>query len=199
MMLRWISTAAVAALAACAVPHLGTRPSDTGHPEADARFATAYERWNQEKQIYSGFDVKMFFGVTDESMEFRQARVERLGLLRASTQIEIDQQLAKEKADHEKYQDFTIGVHANERQFDDFDRKDAIWRTALVTPKGEELPINWDRFGRPDLNVRALYPYLGDFWILYHVRFNRVVPADTPVTLRLASSVGRVDFDFPAE
>ncbi len=193
-----IAAAALAALG-CTVPRIGVLDVSTGNDAADARFARAVERWCQEKQIYSGFDVKMFFGVTDETMEFRQARVERLALLRASTQAEIDQQLAAEKADHEKYQDFTFAVHPNERQFDDFDRGDSIWRTALITTKGESLPAKWDRVGKPDLNTRALYPYVGDFWVMYHVRFNRAVPPDVPVTLRFASGVGKVDFTFPAE
>lgn len=189
----------VVAASACAVPRIGGHEVSTGNDAADGRFAQANQKWAQEKQIYDAFDVKMFFGVTDESWEFRQSRIERLALLRQSTPEETNGQLAVEKADHDKYQEFTFAVHPNERQFDDFDRGDSIWRTALITPKGEALPLKWERISRPDVNTRALYPYVGDFWVLYKLRFNRVVPPETPVTLRFASSVGHIDFSFPAE
>ena len=49
------------------------------------------------------------------------------------------------------------------------------------------------------MNTRAVYSYLGDFWVMYRLRFKREAAADAPVTLRFASSVGRVDFAFPGE
>ena len=68
-----------------------------------------------------------------------------------------------------------------------------------MTPQGEELPVKWERLARPDVNTRAVYSYLGDFWVMYRLRFKREAAADAPVTLRFASSVGRVDFAFPGE
>jgi hypothetical protein len=60
--------------------------------------------------------------------------------------------------------------------------------------------------GRANLHMRAIYPYLGGFWVAYQVRFpvtredgSPVIPPGTErVTLRLASTLGAADLEVGA-
>ncbi len=71
----------------------------------------------------------------------------------------------------------------------------------LVTPAGEVEPLSIERIGRANLDMRAMYPYMGVFWVAYRVRFPKVLPDGTPVIpesathvhLRLASTLGHAE------
>jgi hypothetical protein len=98
-------------------------------------------------------------------------------------------------------------VNVSDLHFDDFDKANSVWKLMLVTESTEAQPLNVRRAGRADLNMRAIYPYMDDFWIAYWVRFPRILANGSPVVasgttrvkLRVASTLGRVEMTFPLE
>jgi hypothetical protein len=149
----------------------------------------------------------MFAAATYQSLAFREARVQRLALFQHQTPDEVLRRLDDERKDANTYHDFFFGAHVPDPHFDDFDRRNSIWRIALVTDVGEALPANVQRVGRSDLNMRAVYPYMGDFWVAYRFRFPRVaadgtplvVPTTSKIVLRVASTLGTADMTFPTQ
>jgi hypothetical protein len=71
----------------------------------------------------------------------------------------------------------------------------------MLTPLGEVEPVSVERIGRANLDMRAMYPYLGVVWVAYRVRFPKALQDGTPivpesathVTLRLASTLGHAE------
>ena len=62
------------------------------------------------------------------------------------------------------------------------------------------------RVGRGDQNVRAYYPYMGDFWTVYSARFPKMLgdrslvgPATKQFTFRMASTIGRLEMKLPIQ
>ena len=91
-------------------------------------------------------------------------------------------------------------------RFDDLDYPTSIWHLALLTPAGEVSPASVKRVGKANLNTRAYYPYMGDFWTVYRVRFPKLLdarPLVTPelqtFTVVLASSLGKAEFPLSAQ
>lgn len=186
-----------------------TTPPTIGDPapqlvdrRAEQQYQEIFERYSDRAEIYDGFDTRMFAGTTFQSLAFREARVRRLGEFQVLPKPRVEELLAKERAEETQFNEFHLGVHVNDYRFEDFaNRKRSIWRIVMLTPVGEAEPVSVERIGRANLDMRAMYPYLGVFWVAYRVRFPKVLSDGTPiipetashVTLRVASTLGHAE------
>jgi hypothetical protein len=173
---------------------------------AEADYQALVKRYSVQRQIFIGFDTVLFSGVTYESPVFREARIRRRDAFQAQSpeQIAKDLQVATQQG-ADAYE-FTVGVYMQNPRFDDLDLPSSIWRVSLNTPAGEVAPVLLKRVGRADINTRAYYPYMGDFWTVYRVRFPKtldsqpvVKPEEQTFILVLASSLGQAQFPLPIQ
>jgi hypothetical protein len=164
-------------------------------------------RYTDHAEVYDLFDTRMFTALTYQSWSFREARVHRMALFQVQPQPVVEKNLAEERSAFESFHEFFLGVHLNYARYDDFDRRNSIWRIALVTDAGETTPSSVERIGRSDLAMRSIYPYMDDFWVAYRVRFPRQTANSEPVIppgtgrfmVRIASTLGKAELHFPAE
>ena len=192
---------------ACAVPRVGEQGPRAPNESAEKVYQATLNRYSDHVEVYDLLDTRIFAGMTYQSWPFREARVQRVALFQEQPRELVEKNLAAERASFDSFHEFFFGVYSASYRFDDFDRKDSIWRIALVTESGETTPVSVERIGRSTLNLRAIYPYLDDFWVAYRIRFARNTPSGAPVIpagttrfiVRVASTVGRADLHFPAE
>ncbi|CAM3620808.1 hypothetical protein G4177_25150 [Corallococcus sp. ZKHCc1 1396] len=187
-------------------PVVGEPAPTLDDPKAEAAYMAVLDRYSDRKEIYDGFDTRIFAGATLQTPAFRDARVRRRALFQSLPPAKVEALLAEEQAEAAKFHEFFMGVHVNDSRYEDFANRNSIWRLALVTPAGEVTPVEIRRIGRSDLNVRAYYPYTSLFWVGYRVRFPRtfaegqpVIPEGTDqVMLRVASSLGNAELKVKA-
>jgi hypothetical protein len=185
------------ALTACrtpAIPAEGTKPPSPDGP-SEERYRAAFDRHTARAEIYEGLDQRLFLAGTYQSEAFVEARVRRMGAFLAQPEQEIQAALATELAALKESEHVFLGVHANNPRHEDFDRANSIWRLALVVGQSEVTPTGIERIGRPDENLRSLYPYLREFWVGYRVQFPRVSASGQRV-LKIASSLGKALLTF---
>jgi hypothetical protein len=187
------------------------RAPEVGDPAPrvdDERAEQAYQdllgQYSQHAELYSGVgagaDTRLFAAATFQSGPFREARTHRWGTFRSEPAAEVDKKLAVERTESEQFDDFFLGVQMVDYRYDDFDRRNSIWRIALVGDGVEQTPVKVERAGRATLDVRAMYPYMGEFWSGYRIRFNKLAQGrGQQLTLRLASPIGRVEMLFPSQ
>ena len=170
-------------------------------------YQSTLERYTDHAEVYDLFNTRFFAAITYQSWPFRESRVHRLAIFQVQPPALVEKKLAAERSAFESSHEFFFGVHLNNYRYDDFDRKDSIWRIALVTDGAETTPVSVERVGRSDLNMRAIYPYMDEFWVAYRIRFPRQTASGQPVippgtqrfTVRMASTIGKAEFHFPAE
>ena len=204
-----VLTLALASASGCttAPPTIGDPAPTVKDKEAEHAYREILETYSDSAEIYSRFDTQAFTGATFQSWPFRQARVQRMAQFKEMSPQELQQHLAEERAEFEQFNVFDLGTWTQNPKFDDFDTKNSIWRIALVTGKGQVLPAEVRRVGRVNLNTRALYPYMGTFWVQYRVKFPKLLPDGTPVIppgenqviLRVASTLGQADLHTAAQ
>ena len=188
-------------------PRVGPDLPSDGDREAQARYLEVLERNTARHEMYDTFDTRIWLAGTLQTMAFREARAKRVAQFRALVAADAEAQLAAERKAHEESLEVVLGLHANEKRFDDLHRANSIWSMALVTEAGEAVPLSVERLPRPDANMQTLYPYLSNFWSQYRVRFPRTLASGAPLlpagakkaTLRLASSVGKAELTFALE
>jgi len=187
-----------------APPAIGDPGPELSDPTAEKSYQAALARVTEHREVYSGLDTRLYCAATYQSPEFREARTRRQALFQTWPEAKLDDALARERADAAQVHEVVFGVSIVDRRFDDFDSKSSIWRLSLATDQGEVTPVTIRRVGRANQDLRAYYPYLGDFWTLYAVRFpptvagHPLVAATTrALVFRMSSTQGQVEMAFP--
>lgn len=187
-------------------PIVGTPGPELPDAQANAAYKALLEHYTVKRQIFIGFDTVLFGGVTYESPAFRDARIRRKDTFQAQSPAQLALDLKTAQEEGAAFYEFTVGVYVQNSRFDDLDLQSSVWHLALQTPVGEVSPTLVKRVGKANLNTRAYYPYMGDFWTVYRVRFPKAVDARPLVpeevhtfTVVLASSLGRADFPLPTQ
>jgi hypothetical protein len=201
-------------LAACALvllggcstlpPRVGEPPAQVADSQAEQAYHQVFDRWTRQTTIYDQLDNRMFLAATLQSPEFVKARVERLAAFEALPSADEQSLLQSQSADAAQGYDFFFGVHTEKRRWNDLDRNPSLWRVALHTSAGEVTPVLVERIQRPNVNLRGIYVYLGDFWVGYRVRFPAALPdgrplvgpGETQLVLKLDSALGHAHLDF---
>ncbi|MFL5270561.1 MAG: hypothetical protein ACJ79E_00620 [Anaeromyxobacteraceae bacterium] len=183
-------------LAACFIFTSQPRPT----PE-EGGWARERDHFSATAKLYDGLTTRAFASAIYQAPSVREARVARLAEWQNMTAAERDKLLASERDEAEKYDDFLVSLFTVDRPENDLDTSKSVWRVALVLEgEGELLPDKIEAI-RTDATLRTLYPTIGDFDVVYRVRFARrpgTPLADRVFTLRLASARGRLEFPFPA-
>jgi len=191
-------------LSGCATGALPPVPGDGPPTVRDAAKENAYqrmlERVTEHEAVYDALDTRIFAQATWQSADFVKARVLRWGEFRDAPRVEVDAELEKERARLKGQTEFFLGIHANDWHFEDFEKKDSMWRVALVKDGQEVLPTSIERLGRTNVEMRSIYSYMESFWVGYRVDFPEVdLPAGEKMVLKLASPVGEARLTFTAE
>jgi hypothetical protein len=173
---------------------------------AERAYQAALARASAHEEIYAGLDTRLFVAATHQSTAFRAARTRRLAAFEAWAGEVLDTALQREVDEAERSNAFVVGLYVPDRRVQDLDAPTSTWRVALEFPEGVELlPTSVERLGRGTLKQRALYPYLGDDWVGYRVRFPRQLPDGRDgwlegrpgFVLKVASTLGQARLHFP--
>lgn len=209
-----VALAGAVLLAGCASmlrpPRVGPEPATLADKDAERAYQAVLERWTRRAEIYDGLDSRLFLAGTLQSWTFREARSRRVAAFRGLCASEVETLLGDERKAHAESIELVLGVHANERRWDDLARPASTWHVVLATESGEVAATSVARMTKPWPNLTALYPYLDTFWTGYTIRFPRALPGGAPVvppqaqkvTVRVASSLGKAelrwDLDAPS-
>lgn len=187
-------------------PQVGESGPEVADPKTEEAYRAVLDRFSDHREVYSGLDTEIFAAATYQSLAFRDARVRRKGTFQVWPQDKVQNELAVERVDAAQAYEVIFGVSLADRRYDDFDSRTSIWRLTLVTEEGETTPTSVRRVGRGDQNVRAYYPYMGDFWTVYSARFPKMLgdrslvgPATKQFTFRMASTIGRLEMKLPIQ
>ncbi|XXF80640.1 hypothetical protein P2318_13070 [Myxococcaceae bacterium GXIMD 01537] len=203
----------VAALLGALASGCVTTPPAVGDPApvlkdeaAEKAYQEVLNRYSARAELYEGFDTRLFVATTFQTPAYREARVLRRAQFQHIPEPKVKELLAQEQIEAAQTHEFFLAVHTNDYRWDDFDKRNSIWRIALLTPAGEIRPSSVRRVGRVTLDMRAIYPYMADFWVAYQVFFpitfpdgRPVIPADAAsVTLQVASTLGTANLTVAA-
>jgi len=181
------------ALAACSA----LRIARTG-PEAEA-WEAARQRFTRTAQLYDRLETHAIATAVWQAPEVRLRRAEQVATWRVMTAEERKALLAAEEAERARWDEAMVFLFTTDPKSNDLDARKSVWRVALVGPKGERLPAE-ARIVTVDGELRALYPAIHEYDVVYRIRFARGQgEGPGPFTLRIAGAPGKMDFAFGPE
>lgn len=197
-MTRRAAAAAAAALFLLAGCSLVAKTPRARQP--DEEWARERDLHTRQYALYDGFVHRASATAMYLAPSVREARARQLGKWLAWTPEELDKQLALERADGEKYDEFVVSFFSADFSSNDLDAPKSVWRMAVELPGAAVLPLQVRSVDR-DATILALYPWVGRFDTVYVLRFPRTKDPGLetrPFKLMLASGLGQMPFDFGA-
>ncbi|MGC4000840.1 MAG: hypothetical protein QM767_26660 [Anaeromyxobacter sp.] len=152
----------------------------------------------RREQLYDGFDHRATATATYLSPAVRVARTKRLAEWQSWTDAELARALTAERAEADRYEDFVVAFYAADPRTNDLDGKQSVWRVALEVDEGEFRPAEI-RALDIDATLLNLYPYIGNFDVVYRVRFPRAPGGPLGgrmAVLEIAGALGQINLDF---
>jgi len=191
---------ALAGLASLALPgcrYLRNQPEPSSEEGA---WAVARARYTASAKLYDGFTTRAFASAVYQGPVVRVARIARIASWRGLPIEERARMVAADKAELDQWDDFLLSFFTVDRSDNDLDTGHSIWRVSLepVGEPGEAVPVKIEQLD-PDATLRTLYPNIGDFDLVYRVRFARWKGeplSGRSFTLKLASARGKLELEF---
>lgn len=134
----------------------------------------ALKKWTRGTKVYDGLELKLHINATYKNREFRHAYLDRytesylLDEGYAGAMLDTEYELA------ELYNEFFFSIYTPYDSWNDFDRKDSVWKLYLVDSAGAQIsPISIKRVDSADPLLREFFPYVGLWSSAYIARFPR--------------------------
>ena len=169
-------------------------------PELEGEYGKKLALWTRSVALYSGLETRGFCRAVYLSSDFVDAQAKKISEMRAELPDEAQQTREKLRAQTASPTVFAI-FYSPDKQSNDWNEKDSIWRIALNLGMGEVEPQKIERYDRPfNAELRTLYPYLDDYSVGYMIHFPRQqAPPDfrpTDAQMIVAGAPGKMQFKW---
>jgi len=149
-----------------------------------ADYKRVLDRWTRHRRVIRQFDTNLDVHATYLSKEFVTAHAALYADHYHLTPGEKRRYLAKRLAEVSSHHEFFLGVTTADSAWNDFDRKDSIWRISLEDDHGTRVrPLAVRKVAIRETH-RIYFPYLTRFHSAYHVIFPVRVGSKPFVTTR---------------
>jgi len=172
-----------------------------GDPDlrAEAAYQRVLEQHTLEKAVLDGLNMQAVLAATLQQPAFAQARIRRIGSLRAWPEDKIQLEWENESRRLEGLTEFFVGLQTASLRHNDLDMRSSLWQLSLRVGNQVYFPSHVRRLGRSTVDMRSLYPYMGLAWVGYRVQFPVELKPPFGATLVISSSLGRVAFLYVAQ
>ncbi len=163
----------------------------------DGAYADLRDEVTRRARLYDGFVHRADVTVTWLSPDVRDAGARRLAAWQGWTTAELDKALAAQQAEAAKGEQFLVSLYTADRKHNDLADPGSIWRIQL--DDGTVLaPAAAVEVVPKDANTMQLFPFVGNFDLVYKVRVPWTGQPLTgrPFTLRIMSALGPLVLDF---
>lgn len=175
--------------------------------ESRPDYSKVLDKETRSAKIYSGLDAVLFMTATYKTMEFREAYVDLYVKGYEVDQVYREALLERARDDNDKYNEIFFTAYTPESKWNDFDRRDSVWRLYLEDSEGNRLtPVSVTRVDAGDPLVKRFFPYFDPWSSGYLVRFPKYsvtgtepIPGPRTGFLRLVVTgiLGRGEIEWP--
>jgi len=137
-----------------------------------AGYFSELSRWTRSKNVFKGFEDRLYISATFKSRAFRKAYAQYYA---QSYRLDSDYSAAllKREMDRaDKFNEVFFTVYTPEGDWNDFNKKNSVWKIYLEDNLGNRLePISVERVDGSSSIIREFFPYF-DLWsTAYSARF----------------------------
>ena len=152
-------------------------------PYKGSDYPSVSDKWSREARIYRGLDVELIAAATFKSAEFREAYADEYARVFLLTETEKNKLVHDQQAAAAVYHDFLMAAFIPNKKWNDFDKKDSVWKVYLALDGQRQLEaLEIRRVKRVNAEISHFYPFITPWKFVYRIRFPQTYPGtDEPV------------------
>jgi len=134
-------------------------------------YAAVLNQWTRSETVYSQFETRIHVTATYRSREFNKAYCREYERIYPAA-IEEKGQPALAESDQDS-REFIFYVYTPEKDSNDFDKQNSIWKIFLVDDRGNRIdPIDVRRIPKITPVIESFFPYVNQYYgVTYKIRF----------------------------
>lgn len=164
-----------------------------------SEYSTALVDWSRTEKVYEKLETRLIVNATYRSGAFRAAWADEYARRYLLSDSERDEVKRREHGDSESYHEFFFAAYTPETRWNDFSRRDSMWRLRLFDDAGNAVePLVVTKVKNDDPKAHAFYPYFTLWTKGYVVKFPRsgLSPDSKTLRFQLASGVGAAELTY---
>lgn len=163
-------------------------------------YLDSLERWTVTKKVYEDLETRLIVSTTYRSGAFRAHYVDEYARRYLLDAAQREDMLSKSLKEAERYHEFVFAAYTSETRWNDFSRRQSIWRLRLYDDQGNAVePLVVTKPKQDDPLLRAFYPYFTLWSRFYVVKFPRegLSPDAKTLKLQMTSALGAAEMTYP--
>ncbi|MBN1614068.1 MAG: hypothetical protein JW950_06340, partial [Deltaproteobacteria bacterium] len=155
-------------------------------------------RWTRTETVHSQFETQIKVSATLKSSGFNEAYLEEYGRVYALTEDEKKRREALLADTAAGFTEFFVYVYTPEKEKNDLDRANSVWKVFLLDGKGNRTdPVEVRRIGKVTPLMQEFFPYVNPYYgVCYTIRFPVPAAAGGPSAGKNPSSEAPVKLIF---
>ncbi|MBU1163247.1 MAG: hypothetical protein KKA75_03755 [Proteobacteria bacterium] len=118
-------------------------------------------KWTSESRIYRGLDLELTTAATFKSPEFREAYANEYARTYKLTREEKEKLIKDQKEASLIYNDFIMAAYVPDEKWNNFNKKDSIWKIHLNAGNGKKIkPLEIRKIKKIDAVISHFFPYI---------------------------------------
>jgi hypothetical protein len=163
----------------CSAGRPAEKPNQPGGFESANGYQAAFSAWTREGRIYDGLDVRLIFGATYMAPKFRKEFAAEYARIYRQTEVEKTKFITDQENAAAGYEDFIFAAYVPEKEWDDFYKKNSIWKIYITRDDIEQIkPIEVRKLDKRDAKTGYFYSYVTPWKSIYRLRFPKVFRDD---------------------
>lgn len=162
-------------------------------------YPDALSRWSGTDKAYEKLETRLIVSATWKTGAFREAYADEYARRYLLSDAERDDLKRREYLDGESYHEFFFAAYTPESRWNDFSKRDSIWKLRLYDEEGNFVdPLVVTKVKNDDPKLHAFYPYFTLWTKGYVVKFPKsgLAPAPKSVRLQFASALGAAEIEY---
>lgn len=144
------------------------------------------DRWTRKGSIHKGLGTELIITATYKAEEFRRAFAKEYGHLYMQTPQENQKVIADQVRAGKDYDDFIVAIYTPEREWDNFEQRDSLWKVYLIRDGGLRLePLEIRKVKKDRTLSESFYPFVSPWSTVYSFRFKKKHQPQAPQSLEL--------------
>jgi hypothetical protein len=147
-----------------------------------ADYPAVFDLWTREARIIKELDTTLRIHATCFAPEMIAAYVAKQGEVFRLPATEKQHITEKLTAQWSKGYPFLVAASTMDRDWNDFENKDSVWRITLLNDRHQEvLPSSITVERKANATLMEFFPYIGPFHRVYHFLFPKTLPQGSPL------------------
>ncbi len=146
-------------------------------PYQGSTYKAVLMKWTSEARIYRGLDLELMTSATFKSPEFREAYANEYARTYKLDREEKEKLIKDQKQASLIYNDFIMSAYVPDKEWNDFNKKDSIWKIYLNASNGKKItPLEIRKIKKINAVLTHFFPYINTWESIYLVRFPVKLP-----------------------